>query len=164
MGSTVSTWRKPTIDELNEPLTMLHRSSSSLLDRRSPHVDPSLEDDDISRDLTRNILRAAGEVICERYFGAAASPVKTASKIDIALVDAQMPPGTPRRFLLRGWHKLRRRRRSNALLDAVPSSPAVRSIEISSPREPESPCLGSQNSPDLLLCLRSSGNNSSNLR
>ena len=55
-----------------------------------------LEDDDLSRDMARGILRAAGfKVICARDFREAISHIKGRTKIDIALVDVMLPPGTP---------------------------------------------------------------------
>jgi CheY-like chemotaxis protein len=55
-----------------------------------------LEDDDICRDTARNTLRAAGfEVICASSFNEAVLSVEDGAKIDIALVDVKMPPGTP---------------------------------------------------------------------
>jgi CheY-like chemotaxis protein len=55
-----------------------------------------LEDDDICRDMARNILRAAGfEIICASSFDEAVHCVEGGAKIDIALVDVKMPPGSP---------------------------------------------------------------------
>jgi CheY-like chemotaxis protein len=55
-----------------------------------------LEDDDICRDTARNTLRAAGfDVICASSFDEAVVSVEDGAKIDIALVDVKMPPGTP---------------------------------------------------------------------
>jgi CheY-like chemotaxis protein len=55
-----------------------------------------LEDDDLSRDTARRILRAAGfKVICAGDFNEAISHIQCGTKIDIALVDVKMPPGTP---------------------------------------------------------------------
>lgn len=55
-----------------------------------------VEDDDLCREMTRNILRAAGfKVVCARDFHEAINFVEDGVKIDIALVDVKMPPGTP---------------------------------------------------------------------
>jgi CheY-like chemotaxis protein len=64
----------------------LHRGMSILV----------LEDDDLSRDVARGILRGAGfEVVCARHFQEAIDHVQSDAKMDIALVDVQMPSGTP---------------------------------------------------------------------
>jgi CheY-like chemotaxis protein len=64
----------------------LHRGMSILV----------LEDDDLSRDVARSILRGAGfEVVCARHFQEAIDHVQSDAKMDIALVDVQMPSGTP---------------------------------------------------------------------
>jgi CheY-like chemotaxis protein len=55
-----------------------------------------VEDDDTCRDMTRNILRAAGfDVVCAREFYEAIAIIERGARIDIALVDVKMPPGTP---------------------------------------------------------------------
>lgn len=55
-----------------------------------------VEDDDTCRDMTRNILRAAGfDVVCAREFYEAIKIIEHGEHIDIALVDVKMPPGTP---------------------------------------------------------------------
>jgi DNA-binding NtrC family response regulator len=55
-----------------------------------------LEDDVMCRVITRNILRRAGfDVICARDFYEAIEVVEASVKIDIAVVDMLMPPGTP---------------------------------------------------------------------
>jgi two-component system, sensor histidine kinase ChiS len=55
-----------------------------------------VEDDDISREATRNILRRAGfSVLCARDFHDAIELVESDVKIDVALVDVIMPTGTP---------------------------------------------------------------------
>ena len=55
-----------------------------------------LDDDDTCRDLTRNILVAAGfDVACARDFYEAIDLVEKAINIDIALVDVVMRRGTP---------------------------------------------------------------------
>jgi CheY-like chemotaxis protein len=55
-----------------------------------------LEDDDQSRDVARCILQGGGfDVICARDFFEAIHHVECGTKIDIALVDMKMPPGTP---------------------------------------------------------------------
>jgi CheY-like chemotaxis protein len=55
-----------------------------------------LEDDDLSRTMARGILRSAGfKVICARDFREAFSYIKSNAKIDIALVDVVLPPGSP---------------------------------------------------------------------
>lgn len=55
-----------------------------------------LEDDVLCRVVTRNILRRAGfDVICARDFYEAIEVVEASVKIDIAVVDMLMPPGTP---------------------------------------------------------------------
>jgi CheY-like chemotaxis protein len=55
-----------------------------------------LEDDDVCRDVIRNVLRTAGfEVICASSFDQAVSRVEDGTDFDIALVDVKMPHGTP---------------------------------------------------------------------
>jgi CheY-like chemotaxis protein len=55
-----------------------------------------LEDDEQSRDTVRRILRGSGfRVICAGDFFEAIHYIECDAKIDIALVDVKMPPGTP---------------------------------------------------------------------
>jgi CheY-like chemotaxis protein len=55
-----------------------------------------LEDDDMCREVARNILRAADfRVICARDVYAAVHSFKSGAQIDIALVDVKMPAGMP---------------------------------------------------------------------
>jgi CheY-like chemotaxis protein len=55
-----------------------------------------VDDDDTCRDVTRNILVAAGfKVACARDFYEAIDLVEKDGKIDIAIVDVVMPRGTP---------------------------------------------------------------------
>jgi CheY-like chemotaxis protein len=55
-----------------------------------------LEDDDQSRDMARRILQGGGfDVICARDFFEAIHHVECGTKIDVALVDVNMPAGTP---------------------------------------------------------------------
>jgi CheY-like chemotaxis protein len=55
-----------------------------------------LEDDDLARDVARGILRGAGfKVTSARDFHEAIAHIRRGIKIDIALVDVRMPPGTP---------------------------------------------------------------------
>jgi DNA-binding NtrC family response regulator len=55
-----------------------------------------LEDDDLTRDVTRNILQAAGfKVICANQFRQAIEHIERGTRFDIALVDVRMPHGTP---------------------------------------------------------------------
>jgi CheY-like chemotaxis protein len=56
-----------------------------------------VEDDDTCREMTRNVLRAAGfRVVCARDFYEAIAVIEREEHIiDIALVDVRMPPGTP---------------------------------------------------------------------
>jgi DNA-binding NtrC family response regulator len=55
-----------------------------------------LEDDELTRDVARSILHAAGfKVICASDVEEAIHHLKLWAKIDIALVDVRMPPGTP---------------------------------------------------------------------
>ena len=55
-----------------------------------------VEDDDMCRALSRGILEAAGfKVICARDSHEAIEFVDDGAKIDVALVDLRLPPGTP---------------------------------------------------------------------
>lgn len=55
-----------------------------------------LEDDDICREVARNILRGAGfGVICASNVDQAVHCVDDGAKFDIALVDVRMPAGSP---------------------------------------------------------------------
>jgi CheY-like chemotaxis protein len=55
-----------------------------------------LEDDDQSRDVARCILQGGGfDVTCARDFFEAIHHVERGAKIDVALVDVNMPAGTP---------------------------------------------------------------------
>jgi CheY-like chemotaxis protein len=55
-----------------------------------------LEDDDLARDVAQGILRGAGfKVTSARNVHEAIAHVRRGTKIDIALVDVKMPPGTP---------------------------------------------------------------------
>jgi two-component system cell cycle sensor histidine kinase/response regulator CckA len=88
---------------MEEPLNSQHRLP---LDANQPwHVSPPnlpttsiliLEDDDICRTMARNILRAADfDVICTRDYEQAFYTVEKGFKIDIALVDVNMPADSP---------------------------------------------------------------------
>lgn len=68
-----------------------------------------LEDDDMFRDVIRNILRAAGfNVICVCNFNEAIMAVEGNTKIDMALIDVGMPAGTPHGVTFARMAKLRR--------------------------------------------------------
>ena len=55
-----------------------------------------LEDDEQSRDTVRCILRGGGfRVVCAADSFEAIHHIESDAKIDIALVDVKMPPGTP---------------------------------------------------------------------
>lgn len=55
-----------------------------------------LEDDDICRDMARNVLCAAGfDVVCASSFNEAVDRVEDQAKIDVALIDVKMPAGSP---------------------------------------------------------------------
>ena len=55
-----------------------------------------VEDDEMCLDVTRSILRLAGfDVITARNFYEAIDHIEKGAKIDIAIVDVIMPPGTP---------------------------------------------------------------------
>jgi CheY-like chemotaxis protein len=58
-----------------------------------------LEDDDASRIVAQNVLRAVDfNVLCARDFNEAIEFVEAGANIDIAVVDVRMPPGTPDGF------------------------------------------------------------------
>jgi DNA-binding NtrC family response regulator len=68
-----------------------------------------LEDDDLCRDMARNILHAAGfTVICAHHFEEAIYPIENGTTIDFALVDVKMPPGTPNGVCFARMAQLRR--------------------------------------------------------
>ncbi len=55
-----------------------------------------LEDDNMCRALTRNVLLAAGfKVMCARDVGEALRFIGSGAKIDLAVVDVKMPRGQP---------------------------------------------------------------------
>lgn len=55
-----------------------------------------LEDDNMCRALTRNVLLGAGfKVMCARDVGEALRFVDSGARIDIAVVDVKMPKGQP---------------------------------------------------------------------
>lgn len=68
-----------------------------------------LEDDDMCRESAGSIVRAAGfDVICARHFDEAMNPIESGARIDVALVDVQMPSGTPHGLSFARMAQLRR--------------------------------------------------------
>jgi CheY-like chemotaxis protein len=89
-----------------------------------------LEDDDVCRDMTRGILRAAGfDVICARDFDEAVHCVEERDKIDIALIDVKMPAGSPHGISFARVAQTRRPSLKVIFMSAHSRSPDLRLID-----------------------------------
>lgn len=82
-----------------------------------------LEDDDVTGDVVRTVLQAAGfKVIRASHFDEAVHHIKCGTKIDIAIVDIKMPPGTPSGVSFVRMAQTQRPRLKIIFMSAHPSS------------------------------------------